>query len=542
MKKMIVILLIVLMIVMGYYLIMYEDHIVKISKIDKPIIIIQEENKISVLEKEEKYFSEIIKTDKIVYLPIKLLGNHNIDYDYDIKNEIITLSNRENLLKLGFNDENIKIIDDEVLIKYELLNSNFNIICEYNKDKRALLIKNEHVALNEGKINKKTFLFENIELESNKVKKITEDDEFIISKITDDWYYGYNDNLDYGYIKKVDLKDIVEIKSNNIEYINDNNKIIMTWEQVYSSNPNTDKIKNMVGLNVISPTWYKLINDAGDLKSLVSDKYISWVEENNYDIWVLVSNTFGDIEMTSRFLNDVNSREKFILNLIKECDKYNFKGVNIDFENIYMKDKNKFTQFISELSYEFSKRNIILSVDVTVMGGSENWSLCYDRLRISELVDYLVVMTYDEHWASSPISGSVASYKWVEKSLVDIIKIVNSEKVIMGIPLYTRIWYEEPSKKIVNKMDVTSKSITMQGQNNLLKETGLIPLWDDEAKQFYISYILDSKLKKVWLEEEVSIKEKAKLVNKLNLAGVAMWSRGFETENIWEVISNEVGD
>jgi spore germination protein YaaH len=246
--------------------------------------------------------------------------------------------------------------------------------------------------------------------------------------------------------------------------------------------------------------------------------------------------------MTSRFLNDVNSREKFILNLIKECDKYNFKGVNIDFENIYMKDKNKFTQFISELSYEFSKRNIILSVDVTVMGGSENWSLCYDRLRISELVDYLVVMTYDEHWASSPISGSVASYKWVEKSLVDIIKIVNSEKVIMGIPLYTRIWYEEPSKKIVNKMDVTSKSITMQGQNNLLKETGLIPLWDDEAKQFYISYILDSKLKKVWLEEEVSIKEKAKLVNKLNLAGVAMWSRGFETENIWEVISNEVGD
>ncbi len=89
-------------------------------------------------------------------------------------------------------------------------------------------------------------------------------------------------------------------------------------------------------------------------------------------------------------------------------------------------------------------------------------------------------------------------------------------------------------------MDVSSKSITMHGQNNLLKETGLTPLWDEEAKQFYISYIKDLQVKKVWLEEEVSIKEKAKLVNKLNLAGVAMWSRGVETENIWKVISDEV--
>lgn len=541
MKKMILIVFVILSIVISYYYIIYEDNTIKITKYDEPRIIIQNNNKLIVKEKSIKYFNEMIIDEEIKYLPIELLQGYNIDYDYDLKNEIITLSNKENLLRLDFNDNNIKIIDNEIFLKYELLNNSFGIICDYNKEDLVILIKNKYVSLNQGKINKETFLYKYMDVERDIVKELIVDDEFIISKINDDWYYGYNENLSGGYIKKVDLKNIIEIKAVNEEVdTKKTEKIIMTWDQIYSKNSDTKKIKAMEGLNVISPTWYKLISDSGDLKSLVSDNYISWAKNNDYKLWVMVSNTFNDIEMTSRFLNDVKSREMFINNLIKEFEKYNFEGVNIDFENIYMKDKNKFTQFISELSYEFNTRNIILSVDVTVIGGSENWSMCYDRLRLGQLVDYLVIMTYDEHWASSPISGSVASYNWVKSSLKEIIKIVDSEKVIMGIPLYTRIWYEKPSKKIVNKMDVSSKAITMHGQNNLLKETGLTTLWDEEAKQFYISYIKDLQVKKVWLEEEVSIKEKAKLVNELNLAGVSMWSRGFETENIWEVISDEV--
>ena len=541
MKKILLITFLILGIIIGYYYIAYEDNTIKITKYDESRIIIQKNNQLIVKEKSIKYFNEIIIDEEIKYLPIELLQGYNIDYDYDDKNEIITLSNKENLLRLDFNDDNIKTIDNEIFLKYELLNNSFGIICDYNKEDLVILIKNNYASLNQGKINKETFLYKYMDIERDIVKELIVDDEFTISKINDDWYYGYNENLNGGYIKKSDLKDIVEIEAINKEInVKKTEKIIMTWEQVYSQNPDTKKIKSMEGLNVISPTWYKLISDSGELKSLVSDNYISWAKNNDYKLWAMVSNTFNDIEMTSRFLNDVKSREVFINNLIEEFEKYNFEGINIDFENIYMKDKNKFTQFISELSYEFNKRDIILSVDVTVIGGSENWSMCYDRLRLGQLVDYLVIMTYDEHWASSPISGSVASYNWVESSLKEIIKIVDSEKIIMGIPLYTRIWYEKPSKKIVNKMDVSSKSITMHGQNNLLKETGLTPLWDEEAKQFYISYIKDLQVKKVWLEEEVSIKEKAKLVNKLNLAGVAMWSRGFETENIWKVISDEV--
>ena len=541
MKKKIVFVLILVIGFLAYYYINYEDNTIKITKCDEFKIIVENDFELKTFIKSENYFNQIIYNNEIEYLPIKLINNRNVDYDFDFNNKIITLSNRDKLFRFDLENRNIKIIKDEVFIDYNLLEREFGIKSYYREENKLVLIKNENVNSLKGKINKETFLYKYNSIEGDKTKVVILDEEFTISKASDDWYYGYNENFEYGYIKKDDLKNVIEVKKGKKLTSSNKDKIIMTWEQIYSYS-NSRTINEIEGVNVISPTWYKLTSDSGDFSSIASENYINSARDNNYKIWPLVSNTFGDIEMTSRFLNNSNSRKLFIENLLIEFEKYEFDGINIDFENIYMKDKDKFTQFISELSYEFSKKNIIISVDVTVMDGSENWSLCYDRLRISELADYLVIMTYDEHWASSKKSGSVASYNWVKNSLNKIIKTVDSRKIIMGIPLFTRIWYEVPSTTVVNQMNVTSKTITLKGQRNLLNDIDVKPIWDDEAKQFFISYIKDSKVKKVWLEEEMSIKEKAKLVNNLNLAGVAMWSKGFETENIWKVISDEVGD
>jgi len=541
MKKIIIFILILVIGFLAYYYINYEDNTIKITKCDEFKIIVENDFELKTFIKSENYFNQIIYNNEIEYLPIKLINNRNVDYDFDFNNKIITLSNRDKLFRFDLENRNIKIIKGEVFIDYNLLEREFGIKSYYSEDNKLILIKNKNGNSLKGKINKEAFLYKYNNIESDKTKVVILDEEFIVSEVDENWYYGYNENFEYGYIKKDDLKNITEIKAKKELALSNKDKIIMTWDQIYSYS-DSRTISEIKGLNIISPTWYKLTSDSGDFSSISSENYINSAKDNNYKIWPLVSNTFGDIEMTSRFLNNSNSRKLFIEKLITEFENHEFEGINIDFENIYMKDKDKFTQFISELSYEFSKKNIIVSVDVTVMGGSENWSLCYDRLRISELVDYLVIMTYDEHWASSKESGSVASYNWVKDSLNEIIEIVDSEKIIMGIPFFTRIWYEVPSKTVVNQMDVTSKTITLKGQRNLLNDIDVKPIWDDKAKQFFVSYIKDSKVKKVWLEEEISIKEKTKLVNELNLAGVAMWSKGFETENIWKIISDEVGD
>ena len=554
MKKLLIIIVIALSIFGIYYIGFYEpEEPIEFKPFDSPYVLVETNDSINLVKYEEDAFKKLINNEKY-YVPEATLENRNVDIDLDLSTSLVTLVNREHLIKydsiskiLEINhkvvpwDEPIKIEDGNVLIESSLLEEYFQIGSKLNEDKSTLIIKNEGFNGFKGEIKAEGYLYRKDDINEGMLRDLNLASEWKVAPVSDDWYVGYSESLAFGYIEKDKFKisDVIEpIEEEKVV----NEKIILTWDQVYSSSIGARDIEPMSGVDVISPTWFKLNNDLGRFESFLNERYIRWARDEGYQVWPLVSNTFGDIEMTSRFLNNVESRTRLIDDLLDVYTQHSFKGINVDFENVYLKDRKKLTQFISELTYAFSKEDIIVSVDVTILGGSENWSQSYNHQRIGELVDYLMVMTYDEHWASSPVSGSVASYGWVKSSLEELIKIVDRNKIVMGIPLYTRIWYEEPSREKVNTMEVSSKAITMQGQNNLLRDVGLKPIWDQEARQFYLGYIEDSRVKKIWLEEEVSIKEKAKLVNELGISGVATWSRGFETNNIWDVIESEVGE
>lgn len=554
MKKLLIIIVIALSIFGIYYIGFYEpEEPIEFTPFESPYVLVETNNSINLIKYEEDTFEKLINDDDY-YVPEALLENRNVDIDLDLSTDFVTLVNREHLItydsvskileidhKVVPWDEPIKIEDENVLIESSLLEEYFQIGSKLNEDKSTLIIKNDGFNGFKGEIKAEGYLYRKDDINEGMLRDLTLASEWKVAPISDDWYVGYSESLEFGYIEKDRFKitDVIEpIEEEKVV----NEKIILTWDQIYSPNVGERDIEPMTGVDIISPTWFKLNNDLGTFESFLNEGYIQWARDEGYQVWPLVSNTFGDIEMTSRFLNNVESRTRLIDDLLDVYTQHSFKGINVDFENVYLKDRKKLTQFISELTYAFSKEDIIVSVDVTILGGSENWSQSYNHQRIGELVDYLMVMTYDEHWASSPVSGSVASYGWVKSSLEELIKIVDKNKIVMGIPLYTRIWYEEPSRDKVNSMEVSSKAITMQGQNNLLRDVGLKPIWDEESRQFYLGYIEDSKVKKIWLEEEVSIKEKAKLVKELGISGVATWSRGFETDNIWDVIESEVGE
>jgi len=247
-----------------------------------------------------------------------------------------------------------------------------------------------------------------------------------------------------------------------------------------------------------------------------------------YDLWALVDNNF-DPDVTHELLKSTEIREKLINDLLKIYIKYGFQGINLDFENVYLKDKDLITQFVRELYPVFKENDIIVSMDVTTISTSENWSLFYDRKRLHQSLDYVVLMAYDQHWASSPIAGSVAEYGWVENGLSRVLEEIPSEKLILGIPFYTRLWTVEGSK-------TSSKSLSMDVANNFISKNQIETVWKEEIGQHYGEIIMDNKEYRLWLEDEKSLEYKISLVHKYNLAGIASWRKGFETDNIWESI------
>lgn len=484
-----------------------------------------------------------------------ILDNLNSHISYDEESKMLVITTLDEVIRF-YGEETVKInqeetkdispmifIENKPFLPIDRLDAYLGLSINYIEDTNKLVLLNMYEDRVTGKIFRNNIkLFTDKSIFSSTIDTLFAEDSVIVVEEDKSWTKVITEGGYIGYVKSKHIIDKVNIsgkekKTKNPIWKPKNEKIILTWEHVYSKNPDTNRIGELKGVNIVSPTWLSLGNSEGKINSNISQEYISWAKDRGYRIWVLFSNSF-DPDLTHEFLNNARAREYVINQLLDIVKENNMDGINIDFENVYLKDKRALVQFVRELTPIFHENRLVVSMDVTVKGGSENWSLFYDRAALGEVVDYIAVMTYDEHWAASPVSGSVASLSWVEKGIKGLLEEVPKEKLLLGIPFYTRMWVETPSRTKANEMDVKSRTLTMEAVNKILEKDNVVRVWDEMAGQEFLVYIEDGAIHKVWVEDSKSIELKTKLVNKYNLAGVAIWRRGFETENIWEVIDS----
>jgi len=373
---------------------------------------------------------------------------------------------------------------------------------------------------------------------------ISDDSKMYIFEEYDKWYKVRTAEGFIGYIRK----EHVVIKSYEIGIIPEKlrekpklpeGKISLVWDQMYSPTKSYLQRKKEEGIDVMSPTWFQVANKDGDLINRADPQYVEWAHSSGYQVWALVANDFSNIDDTSEILNNGLKREHIIKQILAFAALYNLDGINIDFENIYKKDKDAFTQFMRELSPLLREQGLVVSVDVTIPDGSDTWSKCYDRKALAETVDYVCLMTYDQTWAGSKVAGSTAQIVWVEENLKKTLREVPPEKLLLGIPLYTRLWEEtvDENGKITAK---TGKALSISAAEQLIQENNAVPVWDAESGQYVVTFEKDNKTYKMWLENEYSVSLKSSLVHKYNLAGTATWSHNFANDGVWAVYAQNL--
>ncbi len=335
-----------------------------------------------------------------------------------------------------------------------------------------------------------------------------------------------------GYIKESKLIDKKVVRDNlDLERIQGKVSLVWDYYTQYSAAPKrTDKIE---GVNAISPSFFELREDGTILKN-IDKKYVEWAHNNNYKVWPTLSNTYlNDLDAVSKMMETFDTRAKLIDNIVNAVVESEADGINIDFENMYKEDKDKYSRFIIELAPRLQDVGKIMVVDVTEPDGSDTWSLCYDRHVLGKVADYLVFIGYDQHNASSKTAGSVASCDWVELNITKFLgqEGVSPDKLILSTPFYTRLWTERDGK-------VTSKVVNMK---NIKIPENVTPRWDENAKQNYIEYQNDGATYKMWIEDEKSIAAKLDIVNKYNLSGAGFWEKDRETPGVWAIAKDKLG-
>lgn len=367
---------------------------------------------------------------------------------------------------------------------------------------------------------------------------------------TDDGVIGYilNKRVKVGKTTKVSYKNDYDTYTHNVL----DKKISLAWHQVMYSSSNSglsDMIKNAKGLNVISPTWFSVSDSKGEVSSIGSADYVKKAHSAGLDVWGLVSDfeTDGNGDYYIKtVVNNTKARQKMVSNIMKYASLYDLDGINVDFEYINVSEGAGYLQFLRELSIECRKKGIVLSIDNYQPSA---WTEFYDRNQQGRLADYVVVMNYDEHTASSNEAGSVSSLTFTEEGLKNTIdEVGDALRVINGMPFYTRIWTETPEdesdgngKLIEDAANgnyvLSTKAVSMDAAKEAYTEAGATPIYNEETGQNYVVYEKGSSTYMIWLEDETSIKARLDLMNKYEIAGAGYWKLGLESDDIWNTIS-----
>lgn len=359
-----------------------------------------------------------------------------------------------------------------------------------------------------------------------------------------------------GYVKKSCLKnERVETVSRAFEEqiypnISKNYTINLAWHVVTNKTANNyvlETIANTRELTTLSPTWFTVADTDGNIRSLASEKYVNYAHQSDIEVWALVRDFDGGIssyEESYELLSHTSSRENLINQLMAEVLKNDIDGINLDFEKISPECGEHYIQFVRELSLKCRQNDIILSIDNYV---PKPYNSHYDLEEQGIMADYVVIMGYDEHYSGSYESGPVASLSFAKQGIEDTLKVVPKEKVISGVPFFTRLWKEVPkteselaaqegTEAAEYPMKVTSTAYGMSAAEDVIANAGAEIVVDETTGQNYAEWTEGNATYKIWLEDETALERKLELIKQYDLAGNAAWRLGFEKTSTWDLI------
>lgn len=511
-------------------------------------LVINNKNVTSNLKKEI-----IIENDNI-YISKQDLGNFFDKYIYEdtennnivttYNNKIASISLEKNKININGSTKNTYAHAENkegiIYVPITELEDVYGIEIKYLPDSKVLTIDSTSKEQKKGIITKNVSVKSSTKFISKTIDKVKKGSYVIVVSEDKGYTKIRTENGKVGYVKTNKVANTVVVREEMQETKQIEGKVNMVWDYYseVASAPDRTGVK-MDGVNVVSPAFFHL-NTSGELTENVGTQgqaYIDWAHSNGYKVWPMVQNAGnGMLNVTSNIMNDYNKRQKLINQIVNYCVKYKLDGINIDFENMKKEDKDMYSRFIIELTPRLKDMEIVVSVDVTAPDGSETWSLCFDRNVIGDVADYIIFMAYDQYGTSSNKSGTTAGYDWVNLSLNKFLKTeeIESNKIILAIPLYTRLWTEDSSGKVVKQSTVSMKNV------DSILPSGVNKQWDDNLKQYYVEYQDGQYTKKMWIEDEKSLKEKINLINSNNLGGVASWEKGMETDNFWTFLKENL--
>ncbi len=407
-----------------------------------------------------------------------------------------------------------------------------------------------------SKINKEQAVRIDMDKKSKVIKQMQEGDELIVLEEEGDWTKVQTRDLCIGYYESRFLDDPVSETTEappvhqepTFTYLTKSEPVRLIWDLVTNEDANAglkDRLAGQQGLTTISPTWFFLKDNDGNIESIASQKYVETAHGMGLEVWGLVENITYNADLKMYEVLSYPEKRAFIIEqLMQYAAEYSLDGINLDFETIPEEAGECYVQFVRELSLACRAAGVILSIDNYVPTGSTEH---YNRAQQGLFADYIIIMGYDEHYNGSAESGSVASINFVIEGITKTLEDVPAERVINAVPFYTRIWIETPKSETEIAMeDATEefipysldvRTLSMDDAKQAVIDAGTESRWDEETAQNYAEWQKGDRKYKVWLEDGDSLAAKVQAMHNYHLGGIAAWQLSYANSAAWSAIA-----
>ena len=318
-----------------------------------------------------------------------------------------------------------------------------------------------------------------------------------------------------------------------------NDRFNMSYLYFGSDSSYVHTVKQAKGsIHEISPNYFNL-NPEGSLKGTGVDiaSFVTEMHAMNVRVVPFLSNHWDQ----RLGIAALNNREDLSDQIVEMIKKYDFDGINVDIENVTHEHRDIYSEFVELLRKKMPQGKVLaVAVAANPYRISKGWHGSYDYLRLAKSADYLMLMSYDEHYQGGP-PGSISSYSFIEKSIQYALQYAPPGKIVLGIPFYGRIWSDSGALMNGNGLSETQVQELIANYDGVITQdanTGSscakITIVDSDHRPKINGTSLTAGAYTIWYESENSKKLKLSLVQHYNLLGTGSWSLGQEFAGTWD--------
>ena len=295
-------------------------------------------------------------------------------------------------------------------------------------------------------------------------------------------------------------------------------------------------------ISVVSPQVFEM-DSTGVIRGSVDGRVIATARAKHVKLVPLVMNPGFDQPSFHRVLTDSGARATALRSLAALCRDHKFDGIQFDFENIHVRDKDAFTSFTRAAADSVHRAGCTLSAAVVPRTGDDpgtgsydrwiydNWRGAYDYKALAEALDFISYMTYAQHTGGTT-PGPVAGYPWMLACLKFVLSLgVPPSKISLGIASYSDWWY--PGYDSTAGAHARGHDISYARGMEILARAHVTPRWDAMQKSPYAMWLDHGVFQHVWLEDSRAFLAKVDLVRRYHLRGYSVWVLGSEDPRVW---------